>query len=161
MSNRADQLAQRVAEGAQHLIDFASGLTDEQWHTRCGGENRTVGTLVHHVGTMYPIEADVVNTLAANGSAPGVTWDVVDSINSDHASTNGAASKQAAIDLIRTNSVVAVDAVRALTDEQLDRTAPNDLHWLAPMTVQFFVEQHPIAHPYIHLQSIKAALGAR
>jgi hypothetical protein len=102
----------------------------------------------------------VVNTLAATGSAPGVTWDVVDSINSDHAGANSAASKQAAIDLIRTNSVVAVDAVRALTDEQLDRTAPNDLHWSAPMTVQFFVEQHPIAHPYIHLQSIKTALGA-
>ncbi len=159
MSKRSDLLAQRVADGAQNLIDFASGLTDAQWNTTCGGEHRSVGTLVHHVGTMYPIEADVVNALATNGSAPGVTWDVVDNINADHASTNSATSKQAAIDLIRTNSIAAVDAVRALTDEQLDRTAPNELHWLAPMTVQFFVEQHPIAHPFIHLQSIKAALG--
>ncbi len=48
----------------------------------------------------------------------------------------------------------------ALTDEQLDRVAPTDLHWGAPLTVQFFVEHHPIAHPYIHLESIRTALGS-
>ena len=36
-------------------------------------EQRSVGVLVHHVGTMYPIEADVVRMLAENGEAPGVT----------------------------------------------------------------------------------------
>jgi hypothetical protein len=50
--------------------------------------------------------------------------------------------------------------VRGLSDEQLDRAAPADLHWGAPLTVQFFIEHHSIAHPFMHLESIRAALGA-
>src|SRR5207248_8386327 len=49
--------------------------------------------------------------------------------------------------------------VRGLSDEQLDRVAPTALHWQAPLTVQFFIEHHPIAHPHIHLESIRTALG--
>ena len=37
--------------------------------------------------------------------------------------------------------------------------APNGLAWNAPMTVQNFIENHPIAHPYSHLESIRTALN--
>ena len=55
----------------------------------------------------------------------------------------------------------AAATIRALDDAQLDRVAPTAVHWGAPLSVQYVIEQHPIAHPYIHLESIRAALDAR
>jgi hypothetical protein len=66
--------------------------------------------------------------------------------------------KAATIALVQQNVATAAAVVRGLTDEQLDRAAPTGLHWDAPLSVQFFVEHHPIAHPYMHLESIRAAL---
>lgn len=157
--SRAEQLATRIQQGADNLIAAVNDLSDAEWETACDGENRTVGVLVHHVGTMYPLEADVVRALVANGGMPGLSWDAVDHINHEHATANAGIDRAAAIDLIRQNVKTAVDAVRELTDEQLDQVATTGLHWQAPLTVQFFVEQHPVAHPYIHLESIKTALA--
>ena len=159
VATRAEILADRIAQGAEELIAAIDGLSDAQWQTTCDGEGRSVGVLVHHVGTMYPIEADVVRMLAEQGEAPGVDWPTVHGINADHATTNAAADKTAAIALIRENVRAAVEVVRGLSDTQLDRVAPNALAWNAPMTVQNFIENHPIAHPYSHLESIQAAVN--
>jgi len=159
VATRAEVLSDRIAQGAEEFIAAVEGLSDEQWQTPCGSEQRSVGVLVHHVGTMYPIEADVVRMLAENGEAPGVDWPTVHGINADHATTNAAADKVAAVALVRGNVQAAVDVVRGLSDAQLDRVAPNGLAWNAPMTVQNFIENHPIAHPYSHLESIRTALN--
>jgi hypothetical protein len=161
MSERAEALARRVEQGAEELIAAVQDLTDEQGATCCDGEGRSIGVLVHHVGTMYPIEADVVTTLARDGAMPGLDWAAVDGINREHAAGQADVDQATAIALVRANVGMAAAAVRALTDEQLDREAPNALHWGAPLSVQFFVEHHPIAHPYIHLESIRAALASR
>jgi DinB superfamily len=159
MATRAEVLATRIDQGARDLIAAVQDLSDEQWQTPCGDEQRSIGVLVHHVGTMYPIEADVAKTLADNGAAPGVDWSVVHGINSDHATANATPDKKQSIDLVLDNVRKVVETVRGMTDEQLDRLAPNALAWNAPMTVQNFIENHPVAHPYIHLESIRAALG--
>ena len=159
MATRAEVLAERIEQGAEEFIAAVESLSDEQWQTPCGSEQRSVGVLVHHVGTMYPIEADVVRMLAENGEAPGVDWPAVHGINADHATTNAAADKSVAIALVRNNVQAAVETVRGLSDAQLDRVAPNALAWNAPMTVQNFIENHPIAHPHSHLESIQIALN--
>ena len=108
MATRAEVLADRIGQGAEEFIAAIEGLSDEQWQTPCGSEQRSVGVLVHHVGTMYPIEADVVRMLAENGEAPGVDWPTVHGINANHATTNAAADKSAAIALVRGNVQAAV-----------------------------------------------------
>ena len=52
------------------------------------------------------------------------------------------------------------NAVRALSDQQLDKAAPISLNWDAPLTTQYFIEDHPIGHPFAHLASIRAQLNA-
>jgi hypothetical protein len=160
MSTRAEELARRVEQGAAELIAAVEGMSDAEWSTICPDEQRSVGVLVHHVGAAYPDEAEIITALANEGGMPGLTWDVVNQGNREEASHHAGVDKAAAIALIRDNVATAAAVVRGLSDEQLDRVAPNDLHWGAPLTVQFFVEQHPIAHPYMHLESIRAALGS-
>jgi hypothetical protein len=158
MPSRAEQLAQRVEDGAQEMITAVQSLSNEQWNTLVAAENRPVGVLVHHVAVSYPDEAALITVLATEGGFSDVDWDAVDADNANHAVENEGVDKETAITLLRQNSVIAADTVRGLSDAQLDRVAPNSLHWDAPMTVQFFVEQHPIAHPYIHLENIRKAV---
>jgi hypothetical protein len=58
----------------------------------------------------------------------------------------------------RRNSVAAAAAIRALSDEQLDQAAPVSLNSDAPLTCQFFLEDHAVRHSYHHLARIRRAL---
>jgi hypothetical protein len=59
---------------------------------------------------------------------------------------------------LASNSAAAAAAIRALSDEELDRAAPISLNSDAPLTCQFFLEDHPVRHSYHHLARIRAAL---
>jgi hypothetical protein len=108
---------------------------------------------------MYPVEIQLAKLLASGQSVTGVTWDVVATINRDHAKENDNVTKEAALALLESNSAAAAAAIRDLTDEELDRAAPVSLNSDAPLTCQFFLEDHAVRHSYHHLARIKAALA--
>jgi hypothetical protein len=159
-SRRAQLLADRILEGAAGLAAFAETLSEAEWRTPISGtDRRTVGVIVHHVASMYPIEINVVRAVAGGKAVTDVTWEAVAGINAKHASEQTAVTKAAALELLRRNSQDAADAVRALTDEELDQAAPFSLSFGAPMTAQFVIEDHPLRHSWHHLARIKKALG--
>lgn len=157
-SVRANALAERLEHGARELAALASALTDAEWQVRVPGDGRKIGVIVHHVAAMYPLEIQVAQTLASGQPLTGVTWEAVHAINADHARENDVVTKQAALDLLQRNSAAAAAAIRALTDEQLDRAAPVSLNSDAPLTCQFLLEDHAVRHSYHHLAGIRAAL---
>jgi hypothetical protein len=159
MGSRAGALASRISQGAEALAAFAEGLSDAQWRIPVQPDGRTVGVLVHHVASVYPLEVELAQTLAAGKPIQGVTWDVVAKMNAQHASHHAAVTKASALALLRQNSTAAADAIRKLTDEQLDRAAPVSLNADAPLTAQFFVEDHALRHSFHHLAKIRAAVG--
>ena len=87
-----------------------------------------------------------------------MTWDEVHELNAGHARRD-AVTKEAALDLLRHNSAAAAAAIRALSDEELDRAAPVSLNSDAPLTCQFFLEDHAVRHSYHHLARIRGALA--
>jgi hypothetical protein len=158
VSQRTDALADRLEQGARALAEFASVLTDVEWHTQVPKDGRKVGVVVHHVATMYPLEIQLAQTLAAGKPVAGVTWDVVHEMNARHAKEHDAVTKEAALDLLRCNSTAAAAAIRALSDEQLDQAAPISLNADAPLTCQFMLEDHAVRHSFHHLAAIQGAL---
>ena len=156
---RSAALADRLERGAQALMALAEGLSDAEWQTRIPGDGRKVGVVVHHVASMYPIETQLAQLLADGGAVSGLTWNDVHALNAKHAAENDGVSRQEALALLRSNSTMAAAVVRAFTDEQLDRAAPVSLNADAPLTCQFFVEDHAMRHSYHHLGRIRAALG--
>jgi len=159
MSARANQLADRIEEGAALLAAFARDLSNAQWDTTVPRDGRTVGVIVHHVASMYPIEMGVVQKAVAGESITDVTWEVVAQINAAHALEHGSPSRQEALELLARNSQEASRGVRRLTDADLARAVPFSLSYDAPMTVQFIIEDHPLRHPWHHLARIRTALG--
>jgi hypothetical protein len=162
MSRRAESLADRIEEGAAGLAAFAEGLSEAQWRTPMSGtgkDRRSVGVIVHHVASVYPIEIDLARTIASGKAVTDVTWEAVAEMNAKHASDQAGVTKVAALELLRRNSRQAAAAVRAFTDDELDRAAPFSLSFGAPVTAQFVVEDHALRHSWHHLARIRTALG--
>jgi hypothetical protein len=157
-SRRAQALADRLEQGARGLAAFASTITDAEWQTRVPKDGRKIGVMVHHVASMYPVEMQLAMELAAGKPVAGVTWEMVADINAKHATDFDAVTKEAALDLLQRNSAAAAAGIRALSDEQLDQAAPVSLNSDAPLTCQFFLEDHPVRHSYHHLARMRAAL---
>jgi hypothetical protein len=158
MSHRSNALANRLEEGARALAALASTLTEAEWHTRGPRDRRKLGVLVHHVATMYPLEIQLAQMLAEGKPVAGVTWDAVHEMNARHAREFDAVTKEAALELLRANSAAAAAAIRALSDEELDRAAPVSLNSEAPLTCQFMLEDHAVRHSYHHLAAMRGAL---
>ena len=159
MSKRSDYLAQRIEQGAEAMASLAERLTDAQWQTVVPNDQRTVGVLIHHVASLYPIEIDLAQALAGGNPIAGVDWGVIDNMNAGHAHDNAAATKSETVQLLRTNSHVAAERVRAFSDADLDSAATVSLNADAPLTAQFFIEDHALRHSFHHFANIQAALG--
>jgi hypothetical protein len=123
-----------------------------------GKDRRSVGVIVHHVASVYPIEVDLARAIASGKAVTDVTWEVVADMNAKHASDQAGVTKAAALELLRRNSRQAAAAVRAFTDDELDRAAPFSLSFAAPVTAQFVVEDHAVRHSWHHLARIRATL---
>jgi len=162
MSHRAESLADRIEQGAAALAAFAEGLSEAEWRTPMSGggsDRRSVGVIVHHVASVYPIEIDLARAIASGKAITEVTWEVVAELNAKHAQEQVEVTKAAALELLRRNSREAAAAVRTFTDEELDRAAPFSLSFDAPVTAQFVIEDHALRHSWHHLARIRKALG--
>jgi hypothetical protein len=155
---RAGALADRLEFGARALASFASTLTDQEWTTPLPKDGRKIGVVVHHVASVYPIEIQLAQTLAQGKPVVGVTMDDVHAMNAAHAKEFDLVTREQALDLLRRNSAAAADAIRQLTNEQLELAFPASLYSDAPITCQFMLEDHAVRHSYHHLARIRAAL---
>ena len=160
-SRRAAVLADRIVEGAEELAAFAEGLSEAEWNTpiSIGNDRRSVGVIVHHVASMYPLEIDAARAIAGGNAITDVSWDVVANINANHASENGGITKAVAVEALRRSSREAAAVVRTFTDAELDQAAPFSLSYGAPVTAQFVIEDHALRHAWHHLWRIRKALG--
>jgi len=159
-SRRAAALADRIEEGAAGLATFAEGLSEAEWLTPVSAtDRRSVGVIVNHVASVYPVEIEVAKAIASGQAVTEVTWEAVNQMNAKHSLDQEAATKEATLDLLRRNSRAAAAAVREFTDEQLDQAAPFSLSFGAPVTAQFVIEDHALRHSWHHLARIRKAIG--
>jgi hypothetical protein len=158
MSIRAETLASSLETGAAALAAFASSLAPTEWETRLPRDGRKVGVVVHHVASLYPLEIELALRLAAGGALTEVTWDAIHEMNAGHAREHDGVTREEAVTLLRTNAAAAAKAIRAMTDAELDKVAPNSLYGGAPLTCQFMLEDHAVRHSFHHLAGIRAAL---
>jgi hypothetical protein len=159
MSKRSDALAQRLEQGARALGDFAASLSEAEWQTRVPHDGRKIGVVVNHVATVYPLEVQLAQAVAAGNPVVGLTMETINNMNAEHAGKNDDVTREATLELLRRNSADAATAIRDLTDEDLDQAVPVSLYGDATLTCQFVLEDHAVRHSYHHLARIRAALN--
>ena len=160
MGQRSNAIADRIEQGAKGLATFAEGLSDADWKKVVKPDGRTVGVMINHVASVYPIEIQLAQGVASGKAMTGVTYEgAVKDMNTKHAADNAAVGKAETVALLRSNSKVAADAVRKMSDAELDRAAPVSLNSDAVLTAQFVLEDHAVRHSWHHLAKAKGALA--
>jgi hypothetical protein len=158
MTKRSYELARRLELGAVALEAFAGSLTEFEWQTRLPHDGRKIGVVVHHVASVYPLEIELAQQVAKGEVVEGLTMDVINKMNAEHAKKFDGVTKEEAIELLKQNSVAAATAIRALSDDELDQAVPVSLYANALLTCQFVLEDHAVRHSFHHLGRIRAAL---
>ena len=158
MSKRSEALANRLEQGAAALANFAAGLTEQEWEIRTPKDGRKIGVIVNHVASVYPVEIELAQTIARGEVVTGVTAEVINKMNAEHASANDRITKAETLELLRQNSAAAATSIRALSDEELDQAVPVSLYSNATVTCQFVLEDHAVRHSYHHLARLQSAL---
>ena len=156
---RAAALADRLERGARELAAFTMTLSENDWNSRLPGDGRGVGVIVHHVASVYPLEIDLALKVAARNRITGVTMADVHAMNARHAQEFAAVTRDAALELLRANSLAAATAIRGLSDAQLAQAETVSLYADAPVSCQFVLEDHAVRHSYHHLAAIRRALA--
>ena len=95
-SRRSNALADRLENGAEALAAFAASLSQAEWEARLPRDGRKIGVIVHHVASVYPLEIQLAQTVAAGKPVTGLTMADIDAGNAAHAKENDAVTKEAA-----------------------------------------------------------------
>jgi len=159
MSSRTEALASRVEATTRQVIASVEPLDERQWNTPCAGEGCSVGTTVHHIGAIHGLALGLLQGLAEGQPLPAFTWDDAHAMNAQHATEFATCDKQETLDLLQQNSERAVEFIRGLDDEQLERSSPWET--LAPgesFSVERIIIDDLIDHPVSHLASIRASV---
>ena len=86
--------------------------------------------------------------------------EMIDAGNAQHARDFANVSREETLEVLRTKGKAAVEAVRGLTDEQLDRTAPMAFAGGEVWTAEQVIERVLIGHPMGHGESIRAVAAS-
>ena len=147
-----------LISGANLLARQVENLTEEEWNLPVKGDGRSIGVVVHHVASCYAVEIQLTKILASGQPITDVTKEKIDEMNADHAQDFKKARKQETLRLLKENAFIAAEAVRSLSDEELDSSVTVSLSANAPLTTQFFIEDHALRHSWHHLERIKETL---
>src|SRR5947209_8582094 len=125
MSERAEMLARRLEEANAQVIAFAERCPEEAWTVPCVNDGRTVAAVVRHVGGAYSAHARLIQALAAGELVPPpfTDWAIIHEGNAVSAEKYARADRNETVASLRRNGGTLATAIRALTDEELDRTA--------------------------------------
>ena len=114
---------------------------------------------MHHVASVYPLEIQLAQTVAAGNPVTGVTMDDVHKMNAAHATEHDQRHPASSDGSCCTgNSAAAAARSARFSDEAFDRAAPVSLYYDAPLTCQFVLEDHAVRHSYHHLAVLRAAV---
>ena len=119
MNRCADALADRLEQEARTLANEASTLTTAEWETQVPRHGDVIGAMVDHVAGAY---LQLTQTIAGGQPVAGVMGDAVNEMSAGHAREHEGVTREAALDLLR-NGSAAAEAIRGLSDEELDRAA--------------------------------------
>ena len=158
MSQRATELSEQFEQAVAEFGKTVEGCSDAQWAAVCNAEGWTVAQTAQHVSGQFPLEMEFITAAAEAKPMPAYTWDDINSKNESRAGKNSSASKADVLKELRTGAASTAAYIRALSDEQLDRTGSLGLADGASVSTQQLIEGGVlIAHVTGHLESIRGA----
>ena len=162
-STHGHMLVTQLAEATSALIALVAPCSEAQWRASVPNEERSVGTMVHHIATNAPIVAGWAKQIGTGESPPSITMEIVHADNARHAAEHVSPDKAETIALLQYNTAAAAAIIRELSNEQLERSAPLALFGGQPTSARLIIEMVLIGHirgyPHSHMPNIQTALA--
>ena len=166
MSEHTQQLADRCIESRDTLLAALAVVSDEQWHQKPEGDDRTLGAIMHHIAGSYVAIRDTIAAVLMDAPLPHMFQGDDDVAltrwNAEYAEQYKDCGKAETLALLDQNSTMAAEYIRSLKDEQLKKTGdyPLLVLWFnGPPTVEQIIDGMFINHPNRHLPDIWAVCG--
>jgi hypothetical protein len=121
-SERAAALADDFVAANEEVVAFARSCTNAQWGVVVPGEDWSVGIVVHHIAEGHAHGLEWLESMA-RGEAVTDTAEGIDEDNAAHAQRAVDVTQDQTVALLEENGSRLAAALRALSDEDLDRTA--------------------------------------
>ena len=160
MSERAADLAAKLESANAAVIAAFESCSDEQLGKTCESEGWPVTVAAHHVAMSHASIAGLAQLIANGQQVPPITMDMINAGNAQHAKEFANVSREETLALLRKEGQAAVELVRGLSDEQLDRTAPMAFAGGAEWSAADVIERVLIGHPTQHGESIRAVAAS-
>lgn len=158
-TTRAEQLAAQFEMATNEVIAAVMGCTDTQWRETCASEGWSVAVVAHHIAVVNRDFIRIVTRLGAGEVlSPRASMDEVHRSNAQHARAFADVGKPETLDALRENGATVAQAIRSLSDTQLDRTA--GVFGGRELSTAQVVEWIVIGHTRGHLASIRATIAA-
>jgi hypothetical protein len=156
-SERAAELADDFAAANEEAVTFARSCGEEAWMLPVPGEEWTVGVVVHHIAESHGSGTRWLAGMARGEGVPD-TADEIDRANAAHALRAASATPAETVALLMDSGARLEALLRALSDEELDRSAP-----FGPAGGRAFptidLAAVPARHTREHLAHARAAAG--
>ena len=123
MSERAAEIADDFAAANAEVVAFVRSCSEEQWLLTVPGEGWTVGVVLHHVAEGHQQGLRWLASMAKGDSVANTAEDI-DRANSAHAVRAEGVGPAETLVLLESNGAELETALRALSDEELDRCVP-------------------------------------
>ena len=122
-SERAKVLADDFAAANADALAFARGCPDSDWSLSVPGEGWSVGVVLHHIAEGHAHSTRWLEGMA-RGEGVAETAEDIDRVNAAHAARAEVVGPPETVALLEANGSRLEEALRDLSDEDLDRTAP-------------------------------------
>jgi len=157
MSARAEELASRFEQINQDVIEMVSGDTDLS--STCPAEGWTAAAVGAHIGGAHRgILEGLIMPIVAGEEIPSSVGPTGEG-NAKQAAANAVLARDQILTMLRDHGAMAVEYLRSLTDEDLDRTTILPLFGENPVTAQQVIEWVLIGHAADHANSLRQGLG--
>ena len=156
MGERAESLASQFEQAVNDFAQTIEQIPDDKWSAQGGPEGWTIASVAQHVSGQFPLEMQYITAAAEGKEMPAYSWDDINGMNESRAEKNSAASKAEVLRELRDGAASTAAYVRALSDEQLDRTGALALAGGASVSAQQLIEGGVlIDHVRGHMKSLQ------
>jgi hypothetical protein len=158
-SARAQALADRLEQVNQDVIGLVAGANGNLSAT-CPVEGWTAAAVGSHIGFGHVGIADnLIKPIVEGREVQSFKMSDFNEGNAKHAREHGAMPADQVLALLRENGARAVEYLRSLSDDDLDRTTVLPAMGDEPVTAEQVIEMVLIGHPRAHGASLREGLG--
>jgi hypothetical protein len=121
MSQRAENISEKIMSFADEVIKFVESLTGSDWTKVCDWEEWSVGVTARHIGAGHFGISKMAEMIVKGEDLPPLTMDQINEMSDKDARKHADCTKAEAMELLQKNSVELAAFAAGLTDDELDR----------------------------------------